>query len=100
MAVVVSAAVVVEAVLEQQPARSAAVKVAAMIALMDFFIILFSSSTFDKDVLQLRQVLLRRPPFCRVVVGGVERRFLGIGMLYGAEHLFLYKKNPKYQISI
>ena len=43
---------------------------------------------------------MRRPPFCRVVVGGVERRFLGIGMLSGAEHLFLYKKNPKYQISV
>jgi len=61
---------------------------------------LFSSSTFDKDVLRLRQVLLRRLPFGRVVVGGVERRFLGIGMFSGAEHLFLYKKNPKYQISI
>ena len=45
-AAVVSAAVVVEAVFEEQPARSAAVNVAAMIALIDFFRILFSSSTF------------------------------------------------------
>ena len=44
---VVSAAVVAEEpVPEEQPARSAAVNVAAMIALIDFFIILFSSSTF------------------------------------------------------
>ena len=90
MAVVVSAAVVVEAVLEEQPARSAAVKVAAMIALIDFF------HNFCSPLLLLIKMFCscgrsccgdRR--FCRVVVGGVERRFLGIGMLYGAEYLFL-----------